>query len=226
MRQPRRRRGGHVHAPVGGFEPWAGIWIWRADRPHSPLHLAPGASIIAIALNPDGSRLISVGETAGETAGVIVWDTRTGERLRRLDDRLAFPAYSADGRWIILSNRQPEPIRILAADGKEAEREFPGRRGFLAPDGKLFAIIKDAQTLSLLDPVAGSELARFNDAEVGGINEAYFTPNGVRLVMKDSQRGIGILDLRRLRQELSDRGMDWEGEPCALKRHGPNGLRR
>jgi WD40 repeat protein len=82
-----------------------------------------------------------------------------------------------------------------------------------SPDGKVLVLEVEGRAIRLMDPASGKELARLEDPKQERSHWAGFTPDGTRLVTLDQgglARSIRVWDLRRLRQELAARRLDWD----------------
>jgi Flp pilus assembly protein TadD len=81
----------------------------------------------------------------------------------------------------------------------------------------------DSQTtgLRLVESAAGRELVRLESPDLDVFKLTRFTPDGARLITSNEPRGIHIWDLRLLRRELAERGLDWDAPPFAADKVRP-----
>jgi hypothetical protein len=193
---------------VGEFEPWAGAWLWRAEKPGPPLHLAPGSHVWAVALSPDGSELMTQSDAPRE---MICWDARTGKVKRRFARQRA-PSYSMDARWLVLGSDittgDMRRLQLLDRRSGTIKRELPGWGGVFTRDSETL-VTWDDQGVSLVEPRGGNQLVRLDTGEP----DAKFRSNP--LVSADNAHiltcqgdELYIWDLRRLREELAALGLD------------------
>ncbi len=197
---------------VGDWQPWAGAWVLRADQPDSPLHLAAGADFDYATVSPDGRWIVTaVHIHRGGLGAVQLWDAQTGRLERNLLDRADFPTFSPDGRWLAIGG---EDAQLFTVGTWTPVRKLSRWVHTFAPDSRtLVEGTDEPHVLRLVEVATGRELARLEDPELNGADHVLFTPDGSRLITINSQTGIHIWDLRRLRAGLAERGRDWEAPP-------------
>ncbi len=94
--------------------------------------------------------------------------------------------------------------------------ELSGQAGALAGDGRLLSLAGNDGAIRLMVPESGRELARLEPPESDRVGEMAFTPDGARLaVAYPLAKHIKVWDLRRIRRQLADLGLDWEAPPDA-----------
>jgi WD40 repeat protein/Tfp pilus assembly protein PilF len=211
--------------PVGPWMPWGGAWIWHADRPDRPLHLAPDRYIREIALSPDGKRLV----TTDDNAGVQVWDARTGALVRSLNNQPAKLDFSPDGRWLATGISEG----YVHARGRgclfdtttwNAVRELDNQATF-APDGRHLLMRTDTSVLRLVEAATGRELTRLELPDLSIPRSCHFTPDGATLLCVDDKDSLRVCNLRRLRAQLAERGLDWDAAPYPPEPPVPDPIR-
>jgi tetratricopeptide (TPR) repeat protein len=94
-----------------------------------------------------------------------------------------------------------------------------------APDGKLMAVETTTSLIRLVDSATGREIARLEDPYSERPHTWMgFTPDGTQLVaVSQSARAIRVWDLRAIRRQLKERGLDWDWPEFAPA--GPEGGR-
>ncbi|HEY1192204.1 MAG TPA: c-type cytochrome domain-containing protein [Gemmata sp.] len=150
----------------------------------------------AVALSPDGERLMSTGFDQGE---VQVWDAATGKSLKTIKATRTFVGalqFSQDGKHLFIGDNGIMPLGVVW-DLKAAKKRslmFGGHSGFyamaFAPDGKSFAVTQGDGTLRLLDATKGESLGSglpsegtgYSDERPGLAHSVAFTPDGKHLV--------------------------------------------
>ena len=204
---PGQSRDGKVLAmacrAVSKFEPWAGCWILRADHPDGPLHMAAGADLWNLALSPDGRWLATGRQVAGR---IELWDASTGIFQRTLEREGALPQFSPDGKWLSVGGKEGRLIEV----GSWNDGVKLGNAARFAPDGKMLAVWTDTAALRLVETATGRELARLEDPDFEMVHDILFTPDGLRLITVHRSKGIHVWDLRLLREELTEHGLDWD----------------
>ncbi len=120
------------------------------------------ATIQALAFSPDGSILAS---TQGHW-GVVLWDTATGQEIRRLDVKgvyLYYLFFSPDGKRLGWSGNDNISLTgvIDLATGKKLWRAPGGGQSVFTPDGKAILVGACHQYARLLNAETGQEIYRF-----------------------------------------------------------------
>jgi hypothetical protein len=90
----------------------------------------------------------------------------------------------------------------------------------VAPDG-LLAVAYTMNDVRLLDPQTLAEVATLADPEPGLVAGFWFSPNGSMLAVTQGG-GIHLWDLRVLRAELAQLGLDWDRAPYPLTTPHPS----
>ena len=65
----------------------------------------------------------------------------------------------------------------------------------------------------LADAATGSELARLSTLQSVSPTPMVFSPDGSKLIARTNQKTVLVWDLRRIRDRLRARGLDWEAPP-------------
>jgi WD40 repeat protein len=210
---------------VGDWQPWAGAWVLRADRPDSPLHLGAGADFDHATVSPDGRWIVTdVHIHAGGLGAAQLWDAQTGRQERNLRDGAGsahfgpYSHFSPDGRWLAIGGQYG---RLFAVGTWTPVRKLSHFHTF-APDSRtLVEGTDELHVLRLVEVATGRELARLEDPDLNQPYQVLFTPDGSQLITVNRQTGIHVWDLRRLRAGLAERGRDWEAPPYELAAVAP-----
>jgi tetratricopeptide (TPR) repeat protein len=200
-------RDGRVHAAaarvVSSTEAFAGLWIARADRPDAPLALEAGGDVGRVAVSPDGALVASVEHKRG---AVKVWNARTGRLVRQFSNggRVDF---SPNGRYLAVGGTHGG---LFAVDSWQEQTKLGAAVRF-APDNRTVAIAYGSTGIALRDLRTGQEWVRIEDPHRHGLSDYFFSADCTRLLTMDSTQGVHAWDLARLRRQLAERGLDWEG---------------
>jgi serine/threonine protein kinase/WD40 repeat protein/tetratricopeptide (TPR) repeat protein len=179
-----------------------------------------------VAVSPDG-RWLAVGGWKEE--GVQVWDVR-----RRRHERILKPqsmveggsfciGFSPDGRWLVSSTASEAGKNSyhfwhvgtwdlgLAIDGER------NGGGWYAPaftgDGRLMALGIAPDQVLLAGAATGRELARLTTLQPVTPTPLVFSRDGTKLIARTNKRTVLVWDLRRIREQLAPKGLDWEASP-------------
>jgi signal transduction histidine kinase len=181
-----------------------------AYEPSSPHGAGP------IALSPNG-RWLACG--ADGFAGTWIYDTRSGQRVQRLDPRMGGVHFSPDSRWLVLGT--PAEVRLFhTANWTEAwsrPREVASSHWFatvaIAPDGRQVAFATSPHQIALLETGTGRELVRLESPGGLPILSLRWSPDGEALLAMERDSSVDIWRPRALQGELAWLGLGWgDGE--------------
>ena len=85
--------------------------------------------------------------------------------------------------------------------------------GAFSPDGHVLALGDAPGVVRLVDPETGTEWARLTAPEDGRLAPVGFTADGARLIVLSDAGGLFLFDLRAIRAELAELGLDWDAPP-------------
>jgi serine/threonine protein kinase/WD40 repeat protein len=165
-------------------------------------------------LSPDG-RWAATGTHNG--FGVRVWDGRTGKAATELlpGERSTRPHFSPDGRWLLIATGTEfgiwetgtwRPVRQIPL---EQTGDVAAAAAF-SLDGKVLAVAVSLTAVRLWDADTWRPLARVQGPDADLIRQVAFTPDGTRLLVWGPGGTIRVWDLRRVREQLAEAGLDWD----------------
>jgi serine/threonine protein kinase/WD40 repeat protein len=191
-----------------GYGMEGGGWILHPSSPE-PREVDAGASMAASSVSPDGRWVAFDVCTKGESV-VKVYEAASRKCVFRSPPKRDFGycRFTPDGRWLV--TRETDGGHVYAVD-----TWAPGPK--LGP-GIPWDATADVAVLGqpngiyrLVQLASGRELARLEDPDqLAGA--AVFTPDGSKLVVT-AKDGLRVWDLRRIRQELGQLRLDWDGPP-------------
>jgi len=167
------------------------------------------------AFSPDG-RWLATGNRQG--AGAKVWDAYTGQLVTTLrlasdtpGEGSAQVGFSPDGRWLVTSTFEEyrfwEVKSWRRAHGLRRENAGKSIGTFVfSPDGAMMATRPSLTEVRLTVPATGRALATLPSPG----NPFCFSPDGSRLVTAGEQDTFLVWDLRLIRRQLSELGLDWD----------------
>jgi WD40 repeat protein len=173
--------------------------------------LEPHIGADAVAMSPDG-RWAATGSSADRR--INVWDTRGASKL------IAIPAgnspraaFSADGKWLatfgdIFELRETGSWRPARALPFPEGRPLLGAAAF-SPDGRVLAVVRDQYAVQLFDLATFQSLGVLAPPNEKAMQTLEFSPDGGRLAAGCLTGSVRVWDMRRIRQRLSEFGLDW-----------------
>jgi hypothetical protein len=179
-------------------------------RPRRLVHLRPHDDCRHVDISNDG-RWIATGSHWGSK--VKVWDSATGDLVVELPVETASRArFSPDDRWLTTTGGG---LRLWSVSTWEEGPAIQGWTNDFSPDGRIMAADTFSGTVRLLDTDTWLEFAELEHP--GGYYGSYrylFTPDGASMVAVHPNGLSGFAwDMRRIREELAARGLDWAAPP-------------
>jgi serine/threonine protein kinase/WD40 repeat protein len=191
---------------------FGGAQLWHADTGDQVISLGPQYDVRFVAVSPNG-RWVATGSHWGSDIQVKVWDAHTGRHVADLPvEGSSSVGFSPDDRWLLTTGGG---CRLWAV---ETWREGPHIGGTVAfafsLDGKILAVETGDGVVRLVDPDTGREYARLEDPNQDRAVALTFSPDGSQLIASTHDSpAVHVWDLRAIRAELAQRGLDWDLPP-------------
>jgi serine/threonine protein kinase/WD40 repeat protein/Flp pilus assembly protein TadD len=175
------------------------------DRPFS---IGPLEDCLGAYVSPGGEWLATGSFTA---TGVMIWKLPEATKVATLPtSRPTHAAFSPDGRWLATE----EPCRLIEAGSWREVHRFDGRFKCFSPAGGLAVVVDASNVLLLVAIETGRILARFESPDQHPTGFVTFSPDGSRLVeTSNDPPGAHVWDLRAIRRQLAEMGLDWDAPP-------------
>ena len=193
------------------------VRIYDRRRMDTPLVLPKTSRCMFVGLSADG-KWAATGTWKGEgrkDPTVCVWDARTAKLICPLPVPLdANVAFSPDNHWLVTASRAE--FRFWEVGTWKPGYRLPvdtERYGLItfAPDSRIAALSTDRSGVRLLDLTTMTELARLEDDD--DERPLGFGPDGSMLATVGRRDTIRLWDLRIIRKELREIGLDWAQPP-------------
>lgn len=166
----------------------------------------PGAAFVTT--SPDG-RWIATGTWYG-VGGVKICDAQSGDLIKELLPESTFTsvAFSPDGRWLVCGTQSE--YRFFEVGSWQLSHHIPGTGPHMSfsRGESLLALLPEPRQVRLLDPATCREFATLPG--FGGVGALAFSHNGDQLAAGAGPHTIHVWNLRLIRQQLGDMGLDWD----------------
>jgi WD40 repeat protein len=193
-----------------------GAVLWRRNS-NSTIALKPQDDVRHCAVSPGGKWVATGSHSLKTGPGAKIWDGLTGRHKTDLPvGEFCRVRFSPDGHWLVTTGGAP---RIWETGTWKEGPKLPGATfidadvAFTA-DGRLLALAGDPGIVMLVRTDAGEELARLTAPEPTRLVPLVFTRDEGQLVTLGVDTGaLHIFDLRTIRAELDQLGLDWNAPP-------------
>jgi WD40 repeat protein len=178
------------------------------DQAPQPVRLSGHAEMTRIAISPDG-RWVATGTWHG--VGVVLWDAKNGRKVQDLfpEATSATVAFSPDGKWLVCgANDIYRFWQVGTWDHRDIHGAYPYLIAF-SDDGETMAVSESPSAVRLINPNTGHTFAELEAQNPQIMSWLRFAPDGSRLAVACGTHVIQLWDLRRIRQQLSTIGLDW-----------------
>jgi serine/threonine protein kinase/WD40 repeat protein len=184
-------------------------WAKHESDRRELVHREPMIGLAAI--SPDGQW---AGTAAWHGNHLKLWNARTGQLEKRFEGGRICPGFSPDGQWLVLSTASEFAFHKVGT--WEFDHRIPRADVAVSPsdpvfsaDSSMFAFGESLHVVRLLDPVTGREFAQLHAPDFAILNTLAFSPDGSLLVAGTNNDQIRVWDLRRIRPQLAEMGLDW-----------------
>jgi WD40 repeat protein len=160
------------------------------------------------AVSPDGRWALTGSHVTG---GVWVCDARSGERVKQVQREGGWGAFSPDGRCLAVGSFSGAG-KLWRAPTWEPIRELDGPHFAFSGDGQLLAVGGgELSQLRLIACEDGREVARLELPDLSRLRPCGLSPDGATLLVAAVERRVlYAIDLRSVRRELAELGLDWD----------------
>jgi WD40 repeat protein len=183
--------------------------VFHRDRPEQRMILGPQFDVRFSAISPNGRWVATCSHWSdGRSKSARIWDAETGRQVRELPlEGSSRARFSPDGEWLL--TQTDGDTRLWQVGTWREVRRLTGGGGTFSPDSRLLAIRDGSNEIRLEETTTGREVARLTGPEQVAYFPTCFTPDGTRLIAL-SGSFLQVWDLRLIRQELKELGLDWD----------------
>jgi serine/threonine protein kinase/WD40 repeat protein/Tfp pilus assembly protein PilF len=190
-------------------------FLLNPERPAARQVLGKFPNLATIALSPDGQWAAA---GASDASQLTIWHLPDAKHMRDLRG-YSCAAFSPNSRWLVTGG--PDDYRFWQVGTWTPGLTLPRDQrvfGGLAPlsfsaDGQLLALARSPHRVQLVDPGTGREIATLSAPGTSSISSLTFSPNGSRLGVANAHGEVHLWDLRAIRLQLADLGLDWNAAP-------------
>jgi WD40 repeat protein len=198
--------------------------VFHRDHSDRRVVLGPQFDVRFSAVSPDGRWVVtgSHWEDVASTSARI-WDAESGQLLHELPLVGSTVArFSPDGRWLLTGTAGMD-CRLWEAGSWQEVRRFDYGVFTFSPDSSMLAIGDVFSVMRLVETATGREVARLTGPKPQWYQPACFTQDGTRLISTGSDAtSLYVWDLRLIRQQLKELGLDWDWPEFATEGQGPH----
>jgi WD40 repeat protein len=157
-----------------------------------------------------------------------VWDAKTGAQVAELPtddtgrDTATTVAFTPDGRYLVTA--APDEFCFWEVGSWTLKRRISdeGWHGIaFSRDGTILAATAPVNKVRLFDSATGEVLADLEAPNCRGITSLAFNHDGTQLAVCESQDVLRVWDLRQVRRQLEELGLDWNQPPYRADDNAP-----
>jgi serine/threonine protein kinase/WD40 repeat protein len=198
----------------------AGVGVLRRDPP-GPANFMPAQDDVReLAVSSDG-RWVAVGSWT-PPSGAVVFEAATGQAKARFP--VAWGAsvlFSPDDRFLVVGSGDALQQVWRVGTWEEVAR-FQGVAVAFPGDSRMMAVAGSDGAVELVDPETSRLFARLEPPEQDRAYRLALSDDGAYLAIGWSlEKPVDVWDIRTIRAELADLGLDWEGPRLANERGEP-----
>jgi WD40 repeat protein len=188
--------------------------VFHRDRPDRRVVLGPQFDVRFTAVSPDGRWVVTCSHWQdGRSKSARIWDAESGQQVHELPlEGSTVASFSPDGRWLMTRSwGAVRSCRLWEVGTWREVRHFDYGGFAFSPDSRLLAISDVFSVIRLVETATGREVARLTGPQPMWYQPACFTPHGTRLIAASfGSQALYIWDLRLIRQQLQELGLDWD----------------
>jgi serine/threonine protein kinase/WD40 repeat protein len=189
-----------------------GAILWHRGSANRSLVLGPQRDVRDTAVSPDKRWVVTCSWAADPRSCVQIWDAATGRHEKDLlSQAYSWARFSPDSRWLV-TGAFGQGCRLWQTGTWKEVRPYNDALAAFSPDKRTLAINDVFGQIRLVEIETNREVVRLTGPDPLWYHPACFSPDGTRLIaVARDLRAIYVWDLRLLRQQLQELGLDWEG---------------
>lgn len=151
-----------------------------------------GGTVYSVGLTPDGRKAFIGGDMSNR--GVVVWDTASGDELRRIQMPGVFVAVSPDGRHAAAAPFIGGNVKFVDLEDGATIRDF-GHGAMVtcldfSGDGSRIVTAGADKAVCAFDVASGDQLTRIEHAD--DLKRVAFSPDGIRIAVTCADRKLHL----------------------------------
>lgn len=197
--------------------------VYRLAEDRAFLGRFPHPNLSRLQLSASGRWLVTV---TWHGRNVRVWDVESATLLREFECESARARFSPDERWLAIGTGPSYSVLDTATWAerwridREGAGDLPGPVAF-SGDSRLVALAHARTHIDLHVLETGEEVARLEaPASLDGVTCAALADDGSWAAVGSDRETLHLWNLRAVRRQLADLGLDWE-PPLAPPRREP-----
>jgi WD40 repeat protein/Tfp pilus assembly protein PilF len=188
--------------------------VFDLEDPSRETRLLGNYVVEQLQVSPDGEWVAGHGFHNSETP---VWNAQNGELVKRLPrGGRCSPRFSPDGRLLATGFRSDAQFwevgtwRLVYALQPKPSNTEAGVMAFTR-DGTMAAVVHSPSwAIQLIDPATGEELATLEPPDRQCVNWISFSHDAGQLAVACATGIVQVWDLRLIRSQLREMGLDWD----------------
>jgi WD40 repeat protein/tetratricopeptide (TPR) repeat protein len=212
--------GSSADGQVLAFPTRAGALLWQRAA-NRILPLVPQEDVRYSAVSPDGRWVATGSHSVWADVGAKVWDAGSAAHVADLPVGAALVGFSPDSQWLVTVSGGLKLWKVGSWQ-LTADLGGPGAGFAFTSDSKLLAVEDVPGVVRLVQPATGKDVARLTGPNKSRLAPQCFTPDGAQLFVIDREnQTLHAFDLRAIRSQLKELGLDWSEDPLPPAPAGP-----
>jgi eukaryotic-like serine/threonine-protein kinase len=190
------------------------------------VRLEPQHDVHDCAVSRDGQWVATGTYSLPEGPGAKVWDAQTGRCLAELPVLgICHVSFSPDGNWLLTTGGGCRLWHTRTwQEGPPLGGGPRNATGVFSSDSQMLALGDAPGIIRLVAVASGREIARLSTHDQVQLAPYCFSPDGAQLIALGTEtESLQIFDLRLIRRQLAEIGLDWNAPELSSAPHHARG---